>query len=161
MKCSLSSCCPPTLKEHRRMCGGRQCQSAGKYKMTRRRGGGLRRVSGRLKRGLKLKGGGTTSASTRRHTVTDQKKKHLDAIAAQQDLAMACTKKSNQPLMIDSRFMEKDLNNVSTFEFEKPKFGLLGKAKKKSAKCKVEKEVNGELKPCSFKTSAMKSFKLW
>ncbi|EMP40589.1 Platelet receptor Gi24 [Chelonia mydas] len=49
------------------------------------------------------------------------------------------------------------------FEFEKPKFGLLGKAKKKLATCKVEKEVNGELKPCSFKTSetsAMKSFNL-
>ncbi|EMP42066.1 Protein Wnt-2, partial [Chelonia mydas] len=57
-----------------------------------------------------------------------------------------------------------DLNDVFTFEFEKPKFGLLGKAKKKSATCKVEKEVNGELKPCSFKTSeasAVKSFNLW
>ncbi|EMP30265.1 hypothetical protein UY3_12590 [Chelonia mydas] len=66
--------------------------------------------------------------------------------------------------MIDSRFMEKDLNDVFTFEFDKPKFGLLGKAKKKSATCKVEKEVNGELKPCSFKTneaSAVKSFNLW
>ncbi|EMP41473.1 hypothetical protein UY3_01271 [Chelonia mydas] len=65
--------------------------------------------------------------------------------------------------MIDSRFTEKDLNDVFTFEFEKPKFGLLGKAEK-LATCKVEKEVNGELKPCSFKTSeasAMKSFNLW
>ncbi|EMP39142.1 hypothetical protein UY3_03647 [Chelonia mydas] len=78
--------------------------------------------------------------------------------------AMASTKKSNLPPMIDSRFTEKDLNDVFTFEFEKPKFGLLGKAKKKSATCKVEKEVNGELKPCSFKTSeasAMKSLNLW
>ncbi|EMP25084.1 hypothetical protein UY3_17765 [Chelonia mydas] len=51
-----------------------------------------------------------------------------------------------------------------TFEFEKPKFGLLGKAKKKLATCKVEKEVKGKLKPCSFKTSeasAVKSFNLW
>ncbi|XP_034634006.1 BEN domain-containing protein 5 isoform X3 [Trachemys scripta elegans] len=77
---------------------------------------------------------------------------------------MASTKKSNLPPLIDSRFTEKDLNDVFTFEFEKPKFGLLGKAKKKSATCKVEKEVNGELKPCSFKTSeasAVKSFNLW
>ncbi|EMP26861.1 hypothetical protein UY3_16056 [Chelonia mydas] len=60
--------------------------------------------------------------------------------------------------------MGKDLNDIFTFEFEKPKFGLLGKAKKKSATYKVEKEVNGELKPCSFKTSeanAVKSFNLW
>ncbi|XP_053892578.1 BEN domain-containing protein 5 isoform X2 [Malaclemys terrapin pileata] len=95
---------------------------------------------------------------------TDHNKKHLDAVAAQEDLAMASTKKSNLPPMIDSRFTEKDLNDVFTFEFEKPKFGLLGKAKKKSATCKVEKEVNGELKPCSFKTSeasAVKSFNLW
>ncbi|XP_039393969.1 uncharacterized protein LOC120404937 [Mauremys reevesii] len=66
--------------------------------------------------------------------------------------------------MIDSQFMEKDLNDVFTFEFEKPQFELLGKAKKKLAMCKVEKEVNGELKPCSFKTSeasAVKSFNLW
>ncbi|EMP23966.1 hypothetical protein UY3_18970 [Chelonia mydas] len=66
--------------------------------------------------------------------------------------------------MIDSQFMEKDLNNVLTFELEKHKFELLGKAKKKSAACKVEKEVNGELKQCSFKTSeasALKSFNLW
>nr|XP_048706906.1 uncharacterized protein LOC125636988 isoform X1 [Caretta caretta] len=39
-------------REHRRMRGGRQCQSAGKHKMTGRRGG-------RLRRGLKLKGGGS------------------------------------------------------------------------------------------------------
>ncbi|XP_048695522.2 uncharacterized protein LOC125631996 [Caretta caretta] len=52
MKWSLSSCLPPTLTEHRRMRGGKQCQSAGKHKMTGRRGGGLRR-------GLKLKGGGS------------------------------------------------------------------------------------------------------
>ncbi|EMP36424.1 hypothetical protein UY3_06406 [Chelonia mydas] len=73
-------------------------------------------------------------------------------------------KKSHLPPMTDSQFTEKDLNNIFTFEFEKPKFGLLGKAKKKLATCKVEKEVNGELKPCSFKTSeasAMKSFNLW
>ncbi|XP_034634005.1 BEN domain-containing protein 5 isoform X2 [Trachemys scripta elegans] len=95
---------------------------------------------------------------------TDHNKKHLDAVAEQEDLAMASTKKSNLPPLIDSRFTEKDLNDVFTFEFEKPKFGLLGKAKKKSATCKVEKEVNGELKPCSFKTSeasAVKSFNLW
>lgn len=66
--------------------------------------------------------------------------------------------------MIDIRFTEKDLFDVFTFEFEKSKFGLLGKAKKKLATCKVEKEVNGKLKPCSFKTSAasaMKNFNLW
>ncbi|EMP33629.1 hypothetical protein UY3_09160 [Chelonia mydas] len=77
---------------------------------------------------------------------------------------MASRKKSNLPPMIDSRFTEKDLNDIFTFEFEKPKLGLLGKAKKKSAMCKVAKEVNGELKPCSFKTSeasAVKSFNLW
>ncbi|XP_044860223.1 uncharacterized protein LOC123363376 [Mauremys mutica] len=94
----------------------------------------------------------------------DHNKKHLDAVAAQEDLAKASTKKSSLPPMIDSRFTEKDLNDVFTFEFEKPKFGLLGKAKKKSATCKVEKEVNGELKTCSFKTSeasAVKSFNLW
>ncbi|CAM5124655.1 unnamed protein product, partial [Natator depressus] len=46
MKCSLSSCCPPTLTEHRRMRGGRQCEGAGKHKMTGRRGGGLKRHRG-------------------------------------------------------------------------------------------------------------------
>ncbi|XP_043362981.1 uncharacterized protein LOC119850770 isoform X2 [Dermochelys coriacea] len=94
----------------------------------------------------------------------DHNKKPLDAVAAKEDLAMASTKKSNLPPMIDSRFTEKDLNDVFTFEFENPKSGLLRKAKKKSATCKVEKEVNGELKPCSFKTSeasAVKSFNLW
>ncbi|KAM7165993.1 uncharacterized protein RBU57_007033 isoform 2-T2 [Macrochelys suwanniensis] len=94
---------------------------------------------------------------------TAHNKKHLDAVAAQ-DLAMASKKKSNLPPMIDSRFTRRDLNDVFTFEFEKPKFGLLGKAKKKSATCKVEKEVNGELKPCGFKASeasAVKSFNLW
>ncbi|XP_053872831.1 uncharacterized protein LOC128830926 [Malaclemys terrapin pileata] len=94
----------------------------------------------------------------------DHNKKHLNAVATQEDLAKASTRKSNLPPMIDSRFTEKDLNEVFTFEFEKPKFGLLGKAKKKSATCKVEKEVNGELKTCSFKTSeasAVKSFNLW
>ncbi|CAM5113507.1 unnamed protein product [Natator depressus] len=94
----------------------------------------------------------------------DHNKKALDAVAAQEDLARASTKKSNLPPMIDSRFTEKDLNDVFTFEFENPKSGLLRKAKKKSATCKVEKEVNGELKPCSFKTSeasAVKSFNLW
>ncbi|EMP35636.1 hypothetical protein UY3_07255 [Chelonia mydas] len=77
---------------------------------------------------------------------------------------MASTKKSNLLLMIDSRFTEKDLNDVLIFEFEKPKFVLWGKAKTISATCKVEMEVNGELKPCSFKTSeasAAKSFRLW
>nr|XP_048697956.1 uncharacterized protein LOC125632977 isoform X3 [Caretta caretta] len=94
----------------------------------------------------------------------DRNKKPLAAVAAQEDLARASTKKSNLPPMIDSRFTEKDLNNVFTFEFENPKSGLLRKAKKKSATCKVEKEVNGELKPCSFKTSeasAVKSFSFW
>ncbi|XP_050798424.1 uncharacterized protein LOC127045816 isoform X2 [Gopherus flavomarginatus] len=94
----------------------------------------------------------------------DHNKKHLDVVAAQEDLAKASTKKSSLSPMIDSRFTEKDLNDVFTFEFEKSKFGLLGKAKKKSATCKVEKEVNGELKTCSFKTSeasAVKSFNLW
>ncbi|EMP36635.1 hypothetical protein UY3_06183 [Chelonia mydas] len=95
----------------------------------------------------------------------DHNKKHLDAVAAQEDFALTSTKKkSNLPPMIDSQFTEKDLNDVFTFEFEKPTVGLLGKAKKKLATCKVEKEVNGELKPCSFKTSeasTVKSFNLW
>ncbi|CAM4614971.1 unnamed protein product [Caretta caretta] len=70
-------------------------------------------------------------------TASDHKK-HLDAVAAQVVLAMASTKKSNLPPKINSRFTEKDLNDVFTFEFEKPRFGLLGKAKKKLATCKVE-----------------------
>nr|XP_048705392.1 zinc finger and SCAN domain-containing protein 32-like [Caretta caretta] len=45
MKCSLTSCCPPTLTEHRRIRGGRQCQSAGKHKMNTRRSGGLKRCN--------------------------------------------------------------------------------------------------------------------
>ncbi|XP_077669947.1 uncharacterized protein LOC144263126 [Eretmochelys imbricata] len=90
---------------------------------------------------------------------TDRNKKHLDAVAAQEDLAMASTKKSNLPPMVDSRFMEKDLNDVFTFEFEKPKFG-----KSKEEIGKVEKEVSGKLKTFSFKTSeasAVKSFNFW
>ncbi|EMP36297.1 hypothetical protein UY3_06512 [Chelonia mydas] len=52
---------------------------------------------------------------------SDHNKKHLDAVAAQEDLSMASTKKSNLPLMIDSRFTEKGLNDIFTFEFEKPR----------------------------------------
>ncbi|KAG6938182.1 hypothetical protein G0U57_007085, partial [Chelydra serpentina] len=39
MKCSLSSCSPPALKELSRMCGGKQWQSPGKRKMNTRTGG--------------------------------------------------------------------------------------------------------------------------
>nr|XP_048721116.1 uncharacterized protein LOC125643064 [Caretta caretta] len=53
MKCSPTSCCPPTQTEHSKIRGGRQSQSAGKHNMTVRRGGGLKMVGviGLLKEG--------------------------------------------------------------------------------------------------------------
>ena len=47
-------------------------------------------------------------------------------------------KRSSLPFVIDSRFTENDLDEIFTFDFEKDK--------KKSATCKVKRNVNGELK---------------